>query len=71
MMFQSKLNRAMEWIKNKNKKSDAPDEVYDEDQQDYQLDKTDILAIIISALLVFTPVIMVLFFIGYMVSQIV
>lgn len=71
MMFQSKLNRAMEWIKNRNKKSDVPDEAYDEGPQDYQLEKIDILAIIISALLVFTPVIIVLFIIGYMVSQIV
>lgn len=71
MIFQSKLDRAMEWIKNKNKNSDSQNELYDENKEDYQFDKTDILAIIISALLVFGPVIITLFIIGYLVSQII
>ena len=70
MIFQSKLDRAMKWLKNKNKKSDSSNELNDENQQDYQLDKTDILAIIISALLVFAPIIIILFIIAYFLSQI-
>ena len=70
MIFQSKLDRAMEWIKNKNKKPDSSNENHDENEQDIKLDKTDILAIIISAFLVFSPIIIILFIIGYLVSQI-
>lgn len=60
----------MKWLKNKNKKSDSSNEFNEENQQDYQLDKTDILAIIISALLVFAPIIIILFIIAYFLSQI-
>lgn len=81
MMFQSKLDRAMEWVKNRNRKSDNDKingeleeddliEQWDEENQDIKLDKIDILALIISALLVFLPIIIILLFIAYLVTLI-
>lgn len=58
MMFQNKLDRAMKWIKNKNK-----DEDHEKDS--IELEKNDMLAIIISALLVFGPIILILFLIVF------
>lgn len=58
MMFQNKLDRAMRWIKNKNK-----DEDHEKDS--IELEKNDMLAIIISALLVFGPIILILFLIVF------
>lgn len=69
MFFQSKLNRAMEWLKNKNKSSSS-DEIHDENEEDLKLEKTDILALIISAVLVFSPIIIILMIILYFVLQI-
>lgn len=61
MIFQKKVDRAMEWLKNKNKK--------DENQEDeLKLEKNDLFAIIISALLVFVPLFIVLGFIIYLVK---
>ena len=55
MIFQSKIDRAMKWLKNKNENIDS-----DENIEDIKLDKTDILALIISALLVFGPILIIL-----------
>lgn len=68
MMFQRKIDRAMNWLKEKNKKSDF-DEYGDLsiEEDDYKLDKTDVLALIISALLVFGPILIILMFIVYLV----
>ncbi|NLK43545.1 MAG: hypothetical protein GX300_04010 [Tissierellia bacterium] len=80
MMFQSKLDRAMAWLKDKNKDQKSinqndTERIYDEDQLDYydpraewlaeendkvHLEKGDLLAIIISAFLVFSPIILFL-----------
>lgn len=56
MMFQKKLDRAMKWLENKNK-----DEDWEKDS--VELEKNDWLAIIISALIVFGPIILILFMI--------
>jgi len=58
MMFQNKLDRAMKWIKNKNKDDDH-------ENDSIELEKNDLLAIIISALLVFGPIILILFMIVF------
>lgn len=81
MMFQSKLDRAMEWVKNKNRKPDNDKvhseleeddliEQWEEENQDIKLDKVDILALILSALLVFLPLIIILLIIAYLVTLI-
>ena len=62
MIFQSKIDRAMKWLKNKNENIDS-----DENIEDIKLDKTDILALIISALLVFGPILIILIFIIFLV----
>ena len=69
MMFQKKIDRAMNWLKEKNKKSDFDESIngLSEENQNYKFDKTDILAAIISALLVFGPIFIVLGFIVYIV----
>ena len=61
MMFQKKVDRAMEWLKNKNKKDENQEE-------EVKLEKNDLFAIIISALLVFVPLFIVLGFIIYLVK---
>lgn len=71
MFFQSKLDRAMEWIKNRNEISNSSsNEIGNINEEDFKFDKTDILALIISALLVFGPVIIVLLTIVYFLLQI-
>ena len=55
MIFQSKIDRAMKWLKNKNESIDS-----DENMEEIKLDKTDILALVISALLVFSPIFIIL-----------
>ncbi|MDR7870630.1 MAG: hypothetical protein RIN55_07220 [Tissierellaceae bacterium] len=55
MFYKKKLDKMMEWLKNKNQDSDS-----DEKIEDFKFDKTDILALIISALLVFGPVFIIL-----------
>lgn len=69
MMFQKKIDRAMNWLKEKNKKSDFDETIRElsEEDQDYKFNKIDILAAIISALLVFGPIFIVLGFIVYLV----
>ena len=62
MIFQSKIDRAMKWLKNKNENIDS-----DENIEDIKLDKTDILALIISALLVFGPILIILILIIFLV----
>ncbi len=69
MFFQSKLDRAMEWLKNKNKKPDSQ-ESNSENIEDIKLEKDDILALIISALLVFGPIFIILSLIIYFVFKI-
>lgn len=68
-MFQKKIDRAMNWLKEKNEKSDLDESMNElsEEEEDYKLDKTDVLALIISALLVFGPILIVLMFIVYLV----
>lgn len=59
----------MEWLKNKNKKSDSQ-ESNSENIEDIRLEKDDILALIISALLVFGPIFIILSLIIYFVFKI-
>ncbi len=68
-MFQNKVDRAMNWLKEKNKKSDLDGSIegLSKEDQDYEFDKTDILALIISALLVFGPIFIIFLIIIYLV----
>lgn len=54
MFFQKKIDRAMRWLKEKNENSSG------ENIGDQKLEKKDILALIISALLVFGPIFVIL-----------
>jgi len=57
MMLQKKLERAMNWLNKKN----SPDIDYSENnEENLELEKNDILALIISTLIVFGPIILVL-----------
>lgn len=78
MISQKKLDRAMDWLKEKNKEQKGTvqldsqkidDEILNEDNEnaqlleedeEIQLEKGDLFAIIISAFLVFSPIIIVL-----------
>jgi len=55
VFFQSKIDRAFKWLNEKNNKDDNAEE-----KEDLELEKKDILAIIISAILVFSPIFIVL-----------
>jgi hypothetical protein len=54
MMLQKRVERVMEWLKVKNKSKGV--------EEDIELEKKDILAIIISAFIVFLPIILLLIF---------
>ncbi len=72
MMFEKKVNRAMDWLKDQNtnkqiKEEYVKDEFMEEpmDMKDEisiqdEIEKNDIAAILISAFLMFTPVIIIL-----------
>ena len=78
MLFQEKIDRALKWVSDKNKKPDVND-LEDSDlpydpraewlaeqkNEPIKLEKGDLLAIILSALLVFGPVFLVLAIIGF------
>lgn len=71
MIFQSKVDRAMKWLKKKNqpKREDNLNGLEDEmslGQEQEKIEKRDILAILISALLVFGPIILVLLIITFL-----
>ncbi|TJX67589.1 hypothetical protein E8P77_04685 [Soehngenia saccharolytica] len=55
MFFQSKIDRAFKWLNEKNNKDESSEE-----NEDIELEKMDILAIIISAIIVFLPIFIVL-----------
>ena len=67
MFFQKKIDKSMEWLKNKNKKDTeiSYDEPFDpkaeyEEENPIDLEKGDILALFLSALLVFSPIIIII-----------
>lgn len=60
MFFQSKIDRAFKWLNEKNNKDVNSEDENFEDKEDMKLEKKDILAIIISAILVFSPIFIVL-----------
>jgi len=62
MMFQNKIDRAMKWLKEKNRSSE--DKLQEIAREELRLGSKDIMAIIISAALVFGPVILILFIIA-------
>lgn len=66
MLFQKKIDRAMEWLKEKNnpKHDSETNEEWKED--DFKIEKGDIPAIIISALIVFGPLLIFLFIIMFL-----
>lgn len=58
MMFQKKVDRAMKWLKEKRNKN--LDELEPKEYNNIELEKNDFLALIISALMVFGPIILIL-----------
>lgn len=58
MMFQKKVDRAMKWLKEKSNKN--LDELEPKEYNNIELEKNDFLALIISALMVFGPIILIL-----------
>lgn len=65
MFFQKKIDATMDWLKNKNGQEDVEAEELDsyidrEEENDIKLERKDILALYISALLVFSPVLIIL-----------
>lgn len=61
MMLQKKLDRAMEWLKNRSVSEDPLEEKL-------ELEGKDIIAIIISALIVFLPILFLLLLILFWVA---
>lgn len=55
MFYQKKLDRAMKWLKEKNSSQNSDYDI-EEGNNNVELEKRDLLAIIISALLVFGPI---------------
>lgn len=85
MIFQKKIDRAMDWLKEKNKTEQVYNEGYSgknygdnhdlehfdpkaewraEQEEKIELEKNDVLAIIISALIVFGPVLLIMIIIA-------
>ncbi len=62
MMLQKKLERAMQWLKNK-----PGNEI--EDEEHIELEKNDMFALFFSALLVFGPIILILLLILFWASR--
>lgn len=62
MLLQKKLERAMDWLKNK---SNSEEDL----EESIELEKNDLPALIISALLVFGPIILFLFLILFWVVK--
>jgi hypothetical protein len=60
VFFQSKIDRAFKWLNEKNNKDTNSEDENFKDKEDMKLEKKDILAIIISAILVFSPIFIVL-----------
>jgi len=61
MMLQKRIDRAMDWLKKQNKSEvDDSNEELEKDQEYVELEKNDILALFISSLLVFGPIVLVL-----------
>lgn len=78
MIFQSKIDRAMQWLTDKNKTTDVHDQVEsdapfdpraewlaEKESEGFTLEKGDLSAVILSAILVFGPVLLVLLAIGF------
>jgi hypothetical protein len=63
MFFKNKVDRAFKWLEEKNRGMDGGRKDLDPDieiEEDITFEKKDYLAIIISALLVFGPILLVL-----------
>lgn len=63
MFFKNKVDRAFKWLEEKNRAMDGGRKDLDPDieiEEDITFEKKDYLAIIISALLVFGPILLVL-----------
>ena len=60
MFLQKKVDRAFKWLKEKNKLQDHSEENKEWEENDIELEKEDILAIVLSALIVFGPIFLVL-----------
>lgn len=60
MFLQKKVDRAFQWLKEKNKPQNHSNKEWEED---IKIEKEDILALILSALLVFGPIFIALFLI--------
>lgn len=57
MLLQKKIERAMKWLNNRNSQDTECSNI---EEEKIQFEKSDILALIISALMIFGPIILVL-----------
>jgi len=72
MFYQKKLDRAMKWLKEKSNSQsniNSTDEMLGYSSENVELEKKDILAIIISAFLIFGPIFLVLIIIYLLVFR--
>ncbi|HHV46530.1 MAG TPA: hypothetical protein GXX53_06495 [Tissierellia bacterium] len=72
MFYQKKLDRAMKWLKEKSNSQsniNSTDEMLGYSSENIELEKKDILAIIISAFLIFGPIFLVLIIIYLLVFR--
>jgi len=60
MLFQKKVDRALNWLKEKNSSAGKENNEFDGTINQDELEKHDLAAMIISALLVFGPILIVL-----------
>lgn len=58
MMFQKKVDRAFKWLEEKNKDKESNNEDFKE--EDVTLEKKDYLAMFISSIIVFFPLLIIL-----------
>lgn len=59
MIFQRKIDRAMDWLHERNKTSKFGSNQESEEEEQIELEKGDLLPIILSAILVFGPILLV------------
>lgn len=59
MIFQKKIDRAMDWLHDKKQTSKFGSNFDAEEEEQIELEKGDLLPIILSALIVFGPILLV------------
>lgn len=66
MLFQKKVDRSFEYMKEEGEKHGQTLQDYRKENEEMKLEKADIPAMIISALMVFGPILLILFVIAWL-----